>query len=48
VSLPEYEESTTVPAQFFDDLMEAFDAPARANPELRRAAKKMRATVTRG
>ncbi len=45
--LREYEATTTVPAEFFDDLIAAFDAPAKANPGLRKAAKRLRATVTR-
>jgi len=46
--LREHEASTTVPAEFFDDLLAAFDAPAKTSPALRKAAKKMRSTVTRG
>ena len=45
--LREYEGATTVPAEFFDDLIAAFDTPAKANPGLRKAAKRLRATVTR-
>jgi len=45
--LREYEATTTVPAEFFDDLIAAFDAPAKPNPALRRAAKKLRTTVAR-
>ena len=45
--LREYEATTTVPAEFFDDLIAAFDAPAQANSGLRNAAKRLRATVTR-
>lgn len=45
--LREYEASTTVPAEFFGDLIAAFDAPAQANTGLRNAARRLRATVTR-
>lgn len=45
--LREYEASTTVPAEFFGDLIAAFDAPAQANTGLRTAARRLRATVTR-
>ena len=45
--LREYEATTTVPAEFFDDLIAAFDAPAKVNPGLRKAARTLRTTVTR-
>jgi len=45
--LREHEATTTVPAEFFDDLIAAFDAPAKASPGLRKAAKKLQTTVTR-
>lgn len=43
----EYEATTTVPAGFFDDLLEALDAPPRSNAALTRAAKKARETLAR-
>lgn len=43
----EYEATTTVPAGFFDDLLDALDAPASPNPALTLAAKRARDTVTR-
>ncbi len=43
----EYEATTTVPAGFFDDLIDALDAPARPNAVLTRAAQRARDTVTR-
>jgi uncharacterized protein (DUF1778 family) len=45
--LREHEATTTVPAEFFDDLMAALDAPARPNTALRKAASKLHKTVTR-
>lgn len=43
----EHEATVTVPAGFFDDLLEALDTPASPNPALTRAAKRARDTVTR-
>jgi uncharacterized protein (DUF1778 family) len=43
----EYEATTTVPAEFFDELLDALDAPPRPNPALTRAAQRARKTVTR-
>ena len=46
----EYEATTTVPAGFFDDLLDALDAldaPASPNAALTLAAKRARDTVTR-
>jgi uncharacterized protein (DUF1778 family) len=43
----EYEATTTVPAGFFDDLLDALDAAASPNAALTRAAKRARDLVTR-
>lgn len=43
----EHEATTTVPAEFFDDLLDALDAPPRANAALTRAAKQARETLIR-
>lgn len=43
----EHEATTVVPAEYFDDLLEALDAPPRANPALTRAAEQARETLTR-
>ncbi|CAN5324282.1 hypothetical protein BH18ACT9_BH18ACT9_02520 [soil metagenome] len=43
----EHEATTTVPAEFFDDLLDALDAPPRANTALTRAAKQARETLIR-
>ena len=43
----EYEATTVVPAEFFDDLLDAFDAPPRANPALARAAQQAREALDR-
>lgn len=43
----EYEATTTVPAEFFDDLLEALDAPARPNTALTQAGSRARELVTR-
>lgn len=43
----ESEAVTLVPPGFFDDLLDAFDAPAQANPALSRAADTARVVVTR-
>lgn len=45
--LREHESTTTVPAEFFDDLIAAFDAPAKSNAALHKAAKTLRTTVAR-
>jgi uncharacterized protein (DUF1778 family) len=36
----EYEGTTTVPPEFFDDLLDALDAPATPNEALSRAARR--------
>lgn len=43
----EYEATTTVPAGFFDDLLDALDTPARPNAALSRAGSRARELVTR-
>lgn len=43
----EHEATTTVPADFFDDLLEALDAPPRPNAALARAALRGRESVLR-
>ena len=43
----EYEATTTVPAGFFDDLLEALDTPASPSVALARAAKRARDVVIR-
>ena len=43
----EHEATTTVPAEFFDDLLDALDTAPRANAALARAAKQVRETLTR-
>lgn len=43
----EHEATTTVPAEFFDDLLDALDAAPRANAALTRAAKQARETLIR-
>ncbi len=43
----EHEATTTVPAEFFDDLVAALDGPPHANKSLGRAAGQMRETLTR-
>ncbi|MDP9221242.1 MAG: DUF1778 domain-containing protein [Actinomycetota bacterium] len=40
--LAEHESRTSVPAAFYDDLLAALDAPGKANPALKRAAKRAR------
>ena len=45
--LREHSATTTVPAEFFDDLIAALDGPARSNAGLRKAAAKLRKTVAR-
>ncbi len=46
--LREHEAITTVPAEFFDELLAAFDAPPAPNPTLTRAAERARQIVARG
>ena len=43
----DHEATTTVPAEFFDDLIDALSAPASPNAGLIKAAKLTRDTVTR-
>ncbi len=43
----EHEATTTVPAEFFDDLLDALDAPPRANAALTHAAEQARETLIR-
>lgn len=43
----EHEATTTVPAEFFDDLLDALDAAPRANAALARAARQARETIIR-
>jgi uncharacterized protein (DUF1778 family) len=43
--LAEHQQRTSVPAGFFDDLLSALDEPARANPALKRAAKRARRAI---
>ncbi|MGL5861204.1 MAG: DUF1778 domain-containing protein [Phycicoccus sp.] len=43
----EHEATTTVPAQFFDDLLDALDATPHANPTVARAARHAREMLTR-
>ncbi len=45
--LREHEAMTAVPAQFFDDLLAALDAPAQPNAALTDAFARMRERVTR-
>lgn len=45
--LREYEATTTVSAEFFDELLDALDAPPRPNAALARAAERARETVSR-
>lgn len=45
--LADHESTTRVSAEFFDDLLAALDAPAVANPNLARAARRAAALVTR-
>jgi uncharacterized protein (DUF1778 family) len=44
--LAEHDTQTLVPAEFYDELLAALDAPARANPALSRAARRARDLVT--
>lgn len=41
----EHEATTTVPAEFFDDLLDALDAAPRVNAALARAAQQARETI---
>lgn len=45
--LREHEMTTTVPAEFFDDLLAALDAPTEASPTLVKAATRLRQYVDR-
>lgn len=45
--LREHDATTVVPAEFFDELLAALDAPPEPNPALVTAAGRMRETVTR-
>jgi uncharacterized protein (DUF1778 family) len=45
--LREHQAITTVPAEFFDELIAAFDQPAQVSPALADAANRMREIVTR-
>lgn len=42
----DYESTTRVPAEFFDELLDALDAPPSANPALVRAARRARDAIT--
>lgn len=43
----EHEATTTVPAEFFDELLDALDAPGVPNERLAGAARRAQDTVTR-
>jgi uncharacterized protein (DUF1778 family) len=43
--LAEHQTQTHVPADFFDALLDALDAPPRANPALTKAAERARALL---
>lgn len=43
----EHEATTTVPFEFFDDLLDALDESPRANQALTRAAQQARETLSR-
>lgn len=45
--LREHEAITTVPAEFFDDLIAAFDEPAQVSPALADAAARLGETIVR-
>lgn len=45
--LRQHETQTTVPAAFFDDLLDALDSPAQPNEALARAAKRARRVLAR-
>ncbi|HMR48232.1 MAG TPA: DUF1778 domain-containing protein [Arachnia sp.] len=47
-TLREHEEVTTVPAEFFDALISAFDEPAQVSATLADAAARHRETITCG
>lgn len=44
--LREHDTQTSVPAEFFDDLLSALDSPAQPNQALSRAAQRARDLVT--
>jgi uncharacterized protein (DUF1778 family) len=44
--LREHDTQTTVPAEFFDDLLSALDSPAQPNTALSRATQRARDLVT--
>lgn len=45
--LREHEVTTTVPPEFFDELIAALDAPAQADPVLTAAAARLRHHISR-
>ena len=45
--MAEHETVTRVPAEFFDEMFAALEAPAQASEALTRAARRVRARVTR-
>lgn len=45
--LREHDATTTVPPEFFDQLIEALDTPAKPNAALRTASRKLHKTVAR-
>lgn len=45
--LGEHEATTTVPAEFFEELLHSFDEPPRTNQALAEAAKRARDLVSR-
>jgi uncharacterized protein (DUF1778 family) len=45
--LQEHMAATTVPAEFFDELLDALDQPAKPNKALKAAARRTRALVER-
>lgn len=44
--LAEHETRTVVPAEFYDELLAALEAPARPNPALSRAARRARDLIS--
>jgi uncharacterized protein (DUF1778 family) len=46
--IAEHEATTTVPAEFFDELLAALDAPAAPNAALAHAGKRARGLLSRG
>ncbi len=44
----EHDAATTVPAEFFDELIAALDEPPQTSPALVKAAKRLNKTVIRG